>query len=343
MGCYLLTETMARRHQLSMESYDRLFPSQDTMPRGGFGNLIALPLQREARRQGNSVFLDERLNPYADDEQWTFLASLALIEAATVELIAREASRLGSVVGVRLAESLDSEDASPWTRPPSGRVQDIIAGPFTANVAAVLAQKLFVEKADLSSPLINRIKRLAAFQNPEFYKKQSMRLSTALTPRVIACAEDLPQHIGLPRGCRDELEALLRSYGINFEVEDQRVAGDPLSVEFRGQLTPTQRRAVRSILAQDIGVFVAPPGVEKTVVGTYLIAKRSCSTLILVHRRPLLDQWVAQLSLFLGIEPKEIGQIGAGKRKGNGRIDVAMIQSLGRKGSVDDAVATYDR
>ena len=341
MGCYLLTETMARRHQLSMDSYDRLFPSQDTMPRGGFGNLIALPLQREARQHGNSVFLDENLNPYPDDEQWAYLASLPLMDANTVELIAKEASRLGSVVGVRLAEPLDEEDGLPWTRLPSGRARNVITGPLLTNVRAVLAQKLFIEKTGLSSPLINQIKRLAAFQNPEFYKKQSMRLSTALTPRVIACAEDLPQHVGLPRGCRDELEALLRGYGINFEVDDQRVTGDRLSFEFRGELTPTQRRAVRSILAHDIGVFVAPPGVGKTVVGTYLVASRNCSTLILVHRRPLLDQWVAQLAVFLGIEPKEVGQIGAGKRKGNGRIDVAMIQSLVRKSAVNDVVASY--
>lgn len=341
MGCYLLTETMARRHQLSMESYDRLFPSQDTMPRGGFGNLIALPLQREARLQGNSVFLDEQMSPYRDDEQWTYLASVPRIGASTVELIAREASRLGSVVGVCLVEPLDSEDVLPWTRSPSRRARNVVTGPFTTNVRAVLAQKLFVEKTGLSSSLINQIKRLAAFQNPEFYKKQSMRLSTALTPRVIDCAEDLPQHIGLPRGCRDELEALLRGCGINFEIDDQRIAGDRVSFEFRGELTPTQRHAARSIVAHDIGVLVAPPGAGKTVVGTYLVAKRSCSTMILVHRRPLLDQWIAQLSLFLGVDPKEIGQIGGGKRTANGRLDVAMIQSLVRKDSVDDTVARY--
>ena len=340
MGCYLLTETMARRHQLSMESYDRLFPSQDTTPRGGFGNLIALPLQREARQEGNTAFLDEQLSPYPDEEQWAYLASVPRIGATTVELIAREASRLGSVVGVRAAE-VDAEDAAPWSRSPSGRTRNIVTGPFPTTVKAVLAQKLFIEKASLSSPLINQIKRLAAFQNPEFYKKQSMRLSTALTPRVIACAKDLPQHIGLPRGCRDDLQRCFKEYGIELEIEDQRIAGDRLSIEFRGDLTATQKRAARTMLAHDIGVFVAPPGVGKTVVGTYLVAKRSCSTLILVHRRPLLDQWVAQLSLFLGVEPKEIGQIGAGKRKGNGHLDVAMIQSLMRKDSVDDVVASY--
>jgi superfamily II DNA or RNA helicase len=217
----------------------------------------------------------------------------------------------------------------------------VITEPLPPKVRAVLAQKLFVEKAGLPSPLINQIKRLAAFQNPEFYKKQSMRLSTATTPRVIACAEDLPQHVGLPRGRQTELEMLLREHRVSLEIEDERVTGEPLGFRFRGKLTPVQQKAVTALLEHDIGVFVAPPGVGKTVIGTYLVAERGCSTLILVHRRPLLDQWLAKLSLFLGIEPKEIGQIGAGKKTGNGRLDVAMIQSLVRKEKVQDLVANY--
>jgi hypothetical protein len=329
MGCYLITETMSRRHELSMESYDRLFPSQDTMPRGGFGNLVALPLQYGPRARGNSVFLDDQLRPYPDEQQWSYLASLPRIDVETVERIARDATDHGSVVGVRIATS-DEGDEMPWARLPSrkrGRL--VITEPLPKVVCAVLAQKLFVDKAGLPSALINQIKRLAAFQNPEFYKKQSMRLSTATTPRVIACAEDLPQFVALPRGCQSELESLLRDHGISVAIEDQRVDGEPLRLMFQGKLTTVQRAAADALRAHDIGVFVAPPGVGKTVVGTFLVAARGCSTLVLVHRQPLLDQWLAQLSLFLSLEPKQIGQIGAGKKTGNGRLDVAMIQSLG--------------
>jgi superfamily II DNA or RNA helicase len=342
MGCYLITETMSRRHQLSMDSYDRLFPSQDTMPRGGFGNLIALPLQHGPRKNGNSVFLDENLQPLADDRQWGHLTSLSRIDPTTVEAIAREAMRQGSVVGVQLAETTDDNEATPWARLPSRRPKPVvIVEPLPPVVCAVLAQRLFVEKTGLPSPLINQIKRLAAFQNPEFYKKQSMRLSTVTTPRMIACAEDLPQHVGLPRGCQAELEALLRGYDVSLQVADERVSGQPLGFRFRGNLTAVQERAATALLEHDIGVFVAPPGVGKTVVGTYLVAERRCSTLILVHRRPRLDQWLAQLSLFLGIEPQEIGQIGGGKKTGNGRLDVAMIQSLVRREKVHDIVSSY--
>jgi superfamily II DNA or RNA helicase len=341
MGCYLITETMARRHELGMGSYDRLFPSKDTMPRGGFGNLIALPLQLDARRQGNSVFLDEQMSPLPDDQQWAYLANVQRIDPREVERIAREATRDGSVLGLRLAESTE-EELAPWTRSPSRRAQSVqVTGALPRQVGAVLAQRLFVEKADLPSSVIDQIKRLAAFQNPEFYKKQSMRLSTATTPRVIGCAEDLPRFVGLPRGCRSSLEKLLGELGITLDVADQRASGHELRVHFQGTLTPVQQRAASALLAHDLGVLVAPPGSGKTVIGTRLVAERGCSTLIVVHRRPLLDQWVAQLSMFLGIEPREIGQIGAGKRKGNGRLDVAMIQSLTRKGEVDDIVASY--
>lgn len=246
------------------------------------------------------------------------------------------------MIGLRLPDLDDEAVGKLWTRSPSRTAQVLpIAGPLASQVHAVLAQRLFVDKAGLPSPLLNQIKRLAAFQNPEFYKKQSLRLSTAMTPRVIACAEDLPGHIGLPRGCRADLEALLQEYGISLQVDDQRFAGHPLALDFEGTLTPVQQRAADAVLSQDIGMFVAPPGAGKTVVGAYLVAERRCNTLILVHRQPLADQWRAQLALFLSIDPREIGQFGAGKKAIKGQVDIAMIQSLARRGTVNDLVAQY--
>ena len=340
IGCYLLTETMTRRHELSMESYDRLFPNQDTMPRGGFGNLIALPLQREPRLHGNSVFVDERFEPLAD--QWAFLASLERIPATTAETIAREASRNGQVIGVQINDSEDEEDRSPWTRSPSGRFRPKpVGGPLPSEVKAVLAQRLYIEKTGLPPALLNQLKRIAAFQNPEFYKKQRMRLSTATTPRVISCSEDMPLHILLPRNCVAETRQLLAEHGVRLSIDDQRQAGSPQTLNFHGALSTVQTDAAVALLQHDIGVFVAPPGIGKTVLGTYLVAKRACNTLILVHRKPLLEQWRVQLAIFLNIDPGEIGQIGGGQRKPNGRLDVAMMQSLVDKEGVDDLVQTY--
>jgi superfamily II DNA or RNA helicase len=322
-----------------MESYDRLFPNQDTLPRGGFGNLIALPLQHGPRQKGNTVFVDDQFVPHLD--QWKFLSDHLRVDPATVDSVAGEATRKGLVVGVRLSDTTDTDGSEPWTRRPSGQPRVRLSAPLPREVRAVMAQRLFVAKAGLAPTHLNHIKRLAAFQNPEFYKKQSLRLSTALTPRVVACAEDLPEHVALPRGCRTELEQVLREHGSTLIVEDQRCQGKPLNVAFQGQLTAVQKKAARALLREDIGLLVAPPGVGKTVIGTYLIAARSRSTLVLVHRQPLLDQWIAQLSMFLGLAPKTVGQIGAGKHTPNGRLDVAMIQSLVRLGSVDDLVATY--
>ncbi len=339
MGCFLITETMSRRHQLSMESYDRLFPSQDTMPRGGFGNLIALPLQLEPRKLENSVFVDESFFPYPD--QWGYLVSLKRLSPQEVQAIADRAVRKGQVIGLKLPTDADEEQA-PWERSPSGRLpEQRIKGKLPKKVKAVFAQRIFVETKGIPSELLNRIKRLAAFQNPEFFKKQKMRLSTHNTPRVIACFEELPGHVALPRGCRDALQSLLDGYGIALHLDDKRNAGTPTSFSFHGTLSDIQKKTVDELMLHDIGIFVAPPGSGKTVVGAWLAAARNCSTLILVHRKPLLDQWVAQLSRFLDLPPKEIGTIGSGKNKANGVLDVAMMQSLIRKDEVADLVANY--
>jgi hypothetical protein len=164
MGCFLLTETMSRRHQLSMASYDRLFPNQDTMPKGGFGNLIALPLQHGVRERGNSVFVDKTFVPY--DDQWRLLARVQRMAPATVQALADDAASRGQVIGVRLSDTTDDDERAPWTSPPSGRPREMsIPGPLPPTVRAVLGQRLYVEKAGLPSPLLNQLKRLAAFQN----------------------------------------------------------------------------------------------------------------------------------------------------------------------------------
>ena len=340
MGCYLVTETMARWHELEMSSYDRLFPNQDTMPRGGFGNLIALPFQHQARQAGNTVFVDQSWEPIVD--QWLFLAAHPRISVSRVHALARQASECGQVIGLRAMGSLDEADKEPWLRTPSRRTpRRQSTAPLPERVHAVLGQQIFVEKRDLPSELLNQIKRLAVFQNPEFYKKQAMRLSTSLTPRVIGCVEETAQHIGLPRGCFADLEELLGAHDVEFEYEDKRFDGQPLDLEFRGELTSVQKKAFRDLLNHETGVFVAPPGSGKTVVGANLIAARGRTTLVLVHRTQLLDQWWTQLSVFLELPLRDIGQIGGGKRKVTGCLDVAMIQSLVRRGEVADVVADY--
>ncbi len=339
LGAHLLTETMERRPDLGLDSYDRLFPNQDTLPAGGFGNLIALPLQKAARERGNSVFLDEHFNPHPD--QWAFLSSAERLGRERVEALAREAEAKGRVVGVRLVGS-DEDDDTPWTAPPSRRRKEPpIAGPLPGRIEMVLADQLYVPKADLPPALRNRLARLAAFQNPEFYRAQAMRLTTHDKPRIIHCAEDLPNHIGLPRGCVDEVRVLLGSLNIAAAVRDERSPGEPLDVAFRGELRPEQVAAAEAMARHETGVLAATTAFGKTVVAAWLIARRGANTLVLVHRQQLMEQWVERLSAFLGIPPKDIGRLGGGRKKLTGKLDVALIQSLVRKGEVKDCVGDY--
>jgi len=340
IGCYLITETMNRRHQLSMESYDRLFPSQDTLTRGGFGNLIALPFQQEPRKKGNTVFLDESFTPYED--QWAFLASIGRLSLDFIQRIANEAIQQGDVLGVPRDSAEDGDDSTPWNRPASKKIsKKKISGIFPSETQGVISQRIFIEKKDLPSPFLTRIKQLASFQNPMFYEKQNLRLSTARIPRVITCYEEHPVHIAVPRGCIDNVRELFSEHGVKLLLEDKRIDSSVPLYSFQGTLREAQHEAVKAILKYDNGVLSAPPGFGKTVIGANLIAKLGCSTLVLVHRKELLDQWIARLSLFLGLDPKDIGKIGSGKNKPNGKLDVAMIQSLVRKDEVSDLVDNY--
>ena len=204
-----------------------------------------------------------------------------------------------------------------------------------------LGDQIYIAKDQLPPALRNRLLRIAAFQNPEFYKAQAMRLPTYGKPRIIACAEDHSHHIALPRGCLDEVRALLSDLRIEVDIRDERFAGEPLDVDFQGELRPEQQTAAREMLAHDTGVLSATTAFGKTVVAAWLIAQRGVNTLVLVHRRQLLDQWVERLSTFLGLPKKEIGRIGGGRKKATGKLDVAIIQSLVRKGVVKDCVGDY--
>jgi superfamily II DNA or RNA helicase/very-short-patch-repair endonuclease len=339
LGSHVLTETMERRPDVGLDSYDRLFPNQDTMPHGGFGNLIALPLQRAARKQDNAVFLDRAFVPWTD--QWAFLASVRKIGRSQVERIVENAERGGRILGVRLPPQ-DDEETEPWASAPSRHRREApIVGGLPTTVELVLGNQIYIPKQGLHPGLRNRLLRLAAFQNPEFYKAQAMRLSTYSKPRVVACAEDLPDHVGLPRGCFDDVRKTLTDLGIRVVIRDERCVGSRLDVKFHGELRQEQKAAADAMLRHETGVLAAATAFGKTVVAAWLIAQRQVSTLVLVHRRQLLDQWVERLSTFLDIPAKSIGRIGGGRSRPTGKIDVGIIQSLVRKGVVDDLVAEY--
>ncbi|HEY6344067.1 MAG TPA: DEAD/DEAH box helicase family protein [Bryobacteraceae bacterium] len=340
LGCVLLTRTMERRHQVGLDSYDRFFPNQDTMPKGGFGNLIALPLQFAPRKLGNSVFIDADFNPYPD--QWQFLSTIPRMAGDVAEKIIAEAQRKGDLIGVRMSIGDDEGAQDPWTLPPSRKRRERpIEGPLPKTVQITRANLVYVEKKDLPPAMLNRLLRLAAFQNPEFYKAQAMRLPTYNKPRVIACGQEFPQHIAVPRGCLPETLALLESHKIRPQVRDERFAGTPIETEFKGQIRPLQEEAVAKITSHDEGIMCAPTAFGKTAVAAWLIAKRKVNALVVVHRQQLLDQWQERLGMFLDLPAKAIGHVGGGKTERTGCVDVAVIQSLYRQDEVKDFVAEY--
>ncbi|MGR8933867.1 MAG: TOTE conflict system archaeo-eukaryotic primase domain-containing protein [Gammaproteobacteria bacterium] len=340
LGSYLLTVAMDRNPDLGFESYDRLFPNQDTMPKGGFGNLIALPLQKKAREHGNSEFVDEHFVAYPD--QWAYLSTIKRISPIELRYWLEKAEQQNKILGVKLP--IEEDDSQPWTLPPSRKLKDIAinAGALPKQLEIVLGNQLFIDKQTLPAALQTRLLRLAAFQNPEFYKAQAMRLSTFGIPRIISCAELFSQHIALPRGCLEELLALLKELNIKAVLRDERYLGQALpDVEFQGTLTEEQIPAANRLLEHDIGTLSATTAFGKTVVALYVLAQRQVNALIIVHRRQLLDQWLERIAMFLNVPKKQVGSICSGRNKPTGVIDVAIMQSLTKNNEVDDRVANY--
>lgn len=311
LGIYLLTETKAKNGGFNMASFDRLFPNQDVLPKGGFGNLIALPLQMAAGQLGNSLFIDEHFRAYPD--QWLYLST---VRKMTPEEVQRMMSTVGQV-----------KEESPVSMP--------------RKIAVEIKNGLHIRKAGLPLELLMEIEDLASFSNPEFYKAKAKRLSTYGVPRFIRCADDLQQTLVLPRGSFEVLQKLLRNKSIELEVIDAATTGEPIDVEFQGRLTTQQDDVVTTLLANDYGTLSATTGFGKTVVAAAVIAERKVNTLIIVHRTQLMQQWVEKLAAFLDLSPKEIGQIGGGKSHITGKIDVTTIQSLNHGGQLKSFITQY--
>lgn len=335
LGAAIISHACERTRQLSLSSYDRLFPNQDYMPKGGFGNLIALPLQKRARANNHSVFVDDSLQPWPD--QWAFLASIERLAPERIQPAITRA--IGHRDPVAVAYLDDEQNAQLWkTERTASRALDC---PMPKQLDITLANMIYFEKSQLPQPLTNQLIRLAAFQNPEFYKAQAMRLSVWNKPRVIGCAQNYPQHIALPRGCRDAVQEILDEHKVTAVIQDERFAGHALEVSFMGNLRDDQQTAINSMLPHDTGILCAPTAFGKTVTAAAIIAKRGVNTLILVHRTELLRQWKERLQTFLGVGKEVVGILGGGKSKTTGRIDIAVMQSLSRKGVISDLVKDY--
>jgi len=288
-GTALLTHSMSKRHEITFKSYDRLFPNQDTMPKGGLGNLIALPLQRAARSANNSEFIDENYKSYND--QWAFLASLSRISEDDITLFTTKLCS-GNEYGVLKKD--EEVPIKPWE---TSQIQ-LAKQDFPSKLEVVQANMLFIPKAGFSEKALNHLKRLAAFKNPEFYKMQAMRMPTGQIPRIISCSEETAEYLCLPRGSKPDLQSLLAEYAIDTNYVDKTNCTRKINVEFTGQLREEQPIALKRLLEYDTGVLSGTTAFGKTVVAIKLIAERKVNTLILVDKVSLVAQWKKRLANF---------------------------------------------
>ena len=334
LGFGLLDKAMEIHPDLSFDSYDRLFPNQDIMPEGGFGNLIALPLQYQARQQGNSQFADHDLIPYPD--QWQFLSQVKALSAKQLEgLLAKLIPN--TLIGI---ERQTIDDRLPWEQ--GQKIKPIKIDSCPKKITLTLAHHNYFKLDEIPSALAARLKRLASFSNPVFFKTQALRFSTHGIPRYITCARIEQGYLSLPRGCLDEALELLKEQGITAVIDDKREVGRKLkSIKFIGILRKDQSKAVNIIAKHNTGVLHAPTAFGKTVVAIGLINKRKVNTLILTHSRQLVEQWQIRLKSFLN--NIEIGVISGGKKKPTGQIDIATYQSLINKkdNTVDQLIQDY--
>ena len=345
LGSGLLTEAMENNTDISFKSYDRLFPNQDNMPNGGFGNLIALPLQGKARKNNNSVFVDDNFMPF--DDQWAYLSSVQKLSTDKIETLVNSICKNGDL-GTLVSDS----DEKPWE---TKKETKLTAFDFPSNITVIRANMLYVPTAELSAVAQNAIKRLAAFRNPDFYRAQAMRLPIYDKPRIICTADIAKDYIGLPRGCENVLCKLLDDCNVQYSMEDKTNFGNNISVTFNGILREEQRPAAKALLEYNNGVLSATTAFGKTVIASYLIGERKTNALILVHTQSLMQQWKKSLENFINIETappltkkgkvkrnwSPIGVLGAGKNTLQGNVDVAVMQSLVSGDNVKELVRNY--
>lgn len=329
LGMRLLRQTMDARGDMDLGSYDRFFPNQDFMPKGGFGNLIAAPLQKKCRALGNSEFVDAstpELKAWPD--QWAFLSGVRRLSPAQLEAL------LEALPPVAVG-------ASSERRPARATAAVRVRHPAPRQIRCELGASFSLERSGIPPWMLSQIKHLAALSNPQFYKNESRRLSNHQTPRFIKCYREDFSHIHLPRGIMEDVQALAQEAGSELICTDRRNVPEKISFEFRGTLRPEQEAAMRTVLAHDLGMLVAPPGAGKTVMGCYAAARRGLPTLILGDRKPLLEQWRKQIMDLLGLASRQIGQVGGGRDRQSGIVDLATIQSLARRDDLPEFFSRY--
>ena len=331
VGNILLTKTMEKK-SLDLDSYDRIFPNQDTIPKGGFGNLIALPFQGKSAKLGNTVFVNRRFEPI--ENQIEVLINIKKMKYEEIyEFVDKYKDDDYKEFDI---QELENEEELPQ----KDNLKDII---FSNNIQCMIENQIYINKSNLLPKEITYLKRLASFTNPKLKKKKKLRMPIfyETTPRIISCFEEGDTYLVLPRGCMDKIKEICKASKVKLILKDKREKGTPTDYKFIGTLDKKQEKAMNQLLLHDIGVLSAATGFGKTVISAKIISELKTNVLIIVNRNNLLEQWKEKLSYFLGISKKEIGQIGGGKENLNGKLDIASFQSLYKRENLDELVKNY--
>ena len=347
-GTSLLDEGASSVSLDNFHFYDRMIPVTDHLQtdretgKKGLGNLIALPLQGRALAQGNSAFVDENWNVIAD--QWNALKS---VKKMSREYLEQKISEWHP------ADIKTDSKEKPW------EIQECMFEKSDADqpIQVTVSDRIYIDTDGLKPRLQNRIRRMATFSNPEFYKKYAMGFSTAGVPRIVYCGFDEGKYICLPRGLLGELIEKLKEADIPCRIHDLREQGKDIHVSFNGKLYPEQQKAADSMLDFENGILAATTAFGKTVVGAYMIGYRKVNTLIIVHNTEILANWVKDLDRFLDIQEvlpemktktgrirkrkTSIGMLYGGHDSLTGVIDVAIVSSLGKNDEINPILNRY--
>ena len=330
LGGSIIKATMQKRHSLPFESFDRFFPNQDEIPKGGYGNLIALPLQGRAVKGGHSVFVDENFIPYPD--QWKFLSDIQKISEKIIRKVISEIENsLPDFVEKDETEEVKrSAKKQSFSEKVPARNERLSQSDFKNCVQIVLSNYVQIKKNGVSEKALGVFRRTAVFLNPLYFKNLRMHLPLYDIPRYIDCSKETDEYLLLPRGNLYKVTEKLDEAKAKYTITDERECGQEINQHFTAELYDEQRDALKIMLKSDIGILSAGTGFGKTVVASALIAERKTNALILVQSHALLEQWKKSIKRFLDFSP---GTIASGKDKSTGIVDIAIVNSLIEKNS----------
>lgn len=334
----LLKAAMKKNHSISFESFDRMFPNQDEMPKGGYGNLIALPLQGHSVKQGHSVFVNDDFRPF--DDQWTYLSSVQKLQEKDLNRAVKELLAITGDFYVRRNEDDENKQVSSINKVAFNveSKKEVIKDDFTEPVKITLSNQIYIKKKGISEHALGIMRRTAVFLNPEYFKKLRMHLPLYNIPRYIDCSKETDSELILPRGNFAEITEMLKKAEVEYTISYDRETGNKVDVVFKSELYEEQKTALKALLKSDCGVLSAGTGFGKTVTAAALISERKINTIIIVQNHNLLEQWKKSIKEFLGITA---GTIAGGKDKSTGIIDIAIVNSLTEKGSDEVRPRSY--